>query len=142
MGRVIEIRMELPGSPEEVFAFIEDCSNERAWNPDLIDIKRLDAGPVTVGSEWDGNYKGMGTMRIRVEEHEPPSHVRFSTTGPRMDMSFTFDVAAAGGGARVHGHGEMVPKGPMRLMAPLLGPMIRRSMAKRPAQLSAGFGAR
>jgi hypothetical protein len=33
----------------------------------------------------------MGAMRIRLEEIDRPNRIAFSTTGPRMDMQFSFD---------------------------------------------------
>jgi hypothetical protein len=95
---------------------------------------------VKTGAEWDGRYKGMGTMRIRLDEYERPKRLRFTTSGNKMDMTWTFDYSSPGASkTHVDAHAEIQAKGPMRLMGPLMGPMIRRTFSQRPAQLEAGL---
>jgi hypothetical protein len=55
---------------------------------------------------------------------------------------WTFDYSPSGeSGTHVDAHAEIQPKGAMRLMGPLVGPMIRRTFSQRPAQLEAGLAA-
>jgi hypothetical protein len=57
-----------------------------------------------------------------------------------MDMQWTFEYSSAGEAkTHVDAHAEIQPRGAMRLMGPLMGPMIKRTFSKRPAQLEAGL---
>jgi len=46
-----------------------------------------------------------------------------------------------GRATQVHAHSEMHPKAVMRLLAPLMMPVLRHMFSKRPAQLAAGLAA-
>jgi uncharacterized protein YndB with AHSA1/START domain len=127
---------------EELFDLMADPETEVDWNPDAIDVRRIDQGAVGPGAEWQGRYKGMGSLRIKLDEHERPHRLAFSIEGDRMDMHWTFTFAPDGTGTRLEAEAELQPKGAMRLMTPLFGPMMRRTFAKRPAQLAAGIAAR
>jgi uncharacterized protein YndB with AHSA1/START domain len=138
----LDLTIDLDEPPEAVFDLMADVGNEPMWNPDALDVKRIDDGPLAPGAEWDGRYKGMGTMRVRLDEYERPRRLKLTTTGNRMDMQWTFEYSSAGASkTHVDAHAQVTPKGPMRLLGPLMGPMIKRTFSKRPAQLEAGLHA-
>jgi hypothetical protein len=58
-----------------------------------------------------------------------------------MAMSFVFTFTGDDRHAEAAVDAEVTPKGAMRLAAPLLGPMMRRTLAQRPAQMRAGLAA-
>src|SRR5581483_7750346 len=96
MATRLDLTMDLDEPAEAVFDLMADCSNEPMWNPDALEVTRVDDGPVAAGAERDGRYKGMGTMRIRLDEYERPQRLRFTTSGDKMDMRWTFDYSSAG----------------------------------------------
>jgi hypothetical protein len=130
--------MQIDAPTAEVFDFMADCNNEAGWNPDVKAIRRLDSGPLGPGAVWEGDYRGMGTMRIVLEEYDRPTRLSFSTTGKQMDMRFTFAYGPATERADISLDMDVQPKGLMKAMTPLLGPMMNRTFAKRPAQLAEG----
>src|SRR3954465_5467317 len=85
MATRLDLTMDLDEPVEAVFDLMADCSNEPVWNPDALEVTRVDDGPVAAGAEWDGRYKGMGTMRIRLDEYERPKRLRFTTIGDKLD---------------------------------------------------------
>jgi hypothetical protein len=133
--------MHISATPEEVYDLLADVDNERTWNPDVKAVRRIDAGPVGPGAEWDGDYKGMGTMRVRLVACDRPRRLQFVTTGSRMRMDFTFAFDGTGATTDVTAIAVVEPVGMMRLLGPLLGPMMQRTMARRPAQIEAGVRA-
>jgi uncharacterized protein YndB with AHSA1/START domain len=138
----LEISEQVDAPIDDLFDLMADPETEVDWNPDAIEVRRVDQGAIGPGAEWQGRYKGMGSMQIKIDEYQRPSRVAFSITGSRMDMRWTFSFAPEGAATRLTAEAELAPKGPMRLMSPLLGPMMRRTFAKRPAQLGAGVAAR
>jgi uncharacterized protein YndB with AHSA1/START domain len=128
--------------PEELFDLMADPATEEDWNPDALEVQRLDDGSIGPGAEWQGRYRGIGPMRIRLDDYERPTRLGFSIVGDRLDMRWTFEFAAAGSGTEVAAHAEMNPKGAMRLLSPVFGPMMRRTFSRRPGQLAAGVAAR
>jgi predicted ester cyclase len=139
MGTLLKYEMGIDASVREVFNLLADVANEPIWHPDVVEVRRLGAGPLGPGSQWQARYRGLGQMVVRLEEYEPYERLAFSTTGPRMDMRLAFDFAPAGSTSRVAAQGELQPKGAMKLLSPLIGPMIRRTFAERPAQIALGI---
>jgi uncharacterized protein YndB with AHSA1/START domain len=142
MAARLEFNPRVDAPVDELFDLMADPGTEVDWNPDVIEVRRVDDGPVGPGARWSGRYKGMGTMDIRLDEYERPERLAFSITGNRMDMHWTFTFAPEGTASQLCAKAELQPKGAMRLMSPLFGPMMRRTFSKRPAQLAAGVAAR
>src|SRR5690348_11124055 len=90
MATELDLDLDLDEPREAVFDLMADCSNEARWTPDVLEVTRIGDGPVAVGAEWDGRYKGLGTMRIRLDEYERPERIKFTTAGNKMDMQWTF----------------------------------------------------
>ena len=141
MASRLNLAIDIDEPPEALFDLMADVGNEPAWNPDALEVKRIGDGPLAEGAEWEGRYKGMGTMRVRLDEYEPPSRLGFTTTGNKMDMRWRFAYSPRDSGTHVEVHAEIEAKGAMRLMGPFMGPMMRRTFSKRPAQLAAGVAA-
>jgi uncharacterized protein YndB with AHSA1/START domain len=139
MATLLKYDMTIDATVQEVFGLLADVANEPNWHPDVIEVRRIDAGPLGTGAEWQARYRGIGEMLVRLEEYEPYERLAFSTAGPRMEMRLAFDFAPRGSKSQVKAQGELQPKGAMRLLSPLIGPMIRRTFAERPAQITAGI---
>ena len=141
MSRLLGMGVHVDAPPNELFDLMADPENETSWNPDALEVRRVDHGPLGPGSEWEGRYRGMGSMRVRLDEYERPRRLVFSTIGPRMDMRWAFTFSPEGAGSYLAAEAELTPKGAMRLMSPVLTPMLRRKFSQRPAQLSVGVDA-
>jgi len=141
MPTSLDMQVQVDAPRSEVFDLMADAQNERDWNPDVIEIERVGDGPLAPGAEWRARHKGMGAVRIRLDEYERPTRLAFSGTSDRMDMRFGFTFSGNGAGTQLHAVSELHPKGAMRLAGPLFAPMMKRTFAKRPAQLTAGVAA-
>jgi uncharacterized protein YndB with AHSA1/START domain len=138
----LEINARVDAPVEDVFDLMADPQTEESWNPDALEVERINDGPIAPGAQWRGRYRAIGTMLITLEDYERPMRLGFSIAGSRMDMHWAFRFAADGAGTRLAASAELHPKGAMRLLSPLLGPMMRRTFSKRPGQLAAGVSTR
>jgi uncharacterized protein YndB with AHSA1/START domain len=75
----IESRVDAP--VDELFDLMADPSTEEQWNPDVLEVRRLDDGAIGPGARWQGRYKGMGDMHITLDEYDRPNRLVFSVTG-------------------------------------------------------------
>jgi hypothetical protein len=141
-ARGVEPRDVGVGSALAVARTRQSVTTEVDWNPDAIEVHRIDQRAVGPGAEWQGRYKGMGSMGIKLDEYERPQRLVFSITGNRIDMHWAFGFVPDGAGTQLTAVAELQPKGVMRLMTPFFGPMMRRTFSRRPAQLAAGIAAR
>ena len=113
--------------PEQTFGYLADIENEARWNPWAIEVRKITAGPVGVGSRFSGRYKRLGVVEQEIATYEPPSRVVYlSNTMGAATMTFELQPDAAG--TRVKIIGEANPPGLLRLMDPLLSMMMRRHM--------------
>jgi uncharacterized protein YndB with AHSA1/START domain len=134
----IEQTVTVDAPVDDLFDLLSHPELESQWNPDVIEVHRVDDGPVAPGARWEGRYKGMGVMRIRLDELQRPGRIVFTIDGDRLDMRFAFNLAPEGQRTRLGVDAHLVPKGITRLLGPLLGLLMRRTMSQRPAQMEAG----
>lgn len=92
-------------APDVVFAFLEDFTNARDWDPGVADAERLDEGPIGEGSRFGLDLLVAGrTQRwvYVVERHQAPERVTFVT---RTDRALGIDDVTVrpdgAGGSRV-----------------------------------------
>jgi hypothetical protein len=127
--------------PEDVFDYIADVRNELRWQKDLKRVEKVTEGPVGDGTVFETEYGLFGEMRLTLEDVSRPHHLVFVGEGPRMWMRFVLDAAPREGGSRVSFDVDMRPRGPIKLLAPLLRFGLPRELAKRPGQLRAAMAA-
>lgn len=113
---------------EEVFDFLADVRNEERWNPNALRIEASE-GPVTVGDTFEGVYRRGGRMRFELVEAIRPNRLVFRGGGRQMRLVATLELESAGSATRVRMRGEMEPRGPLKLLAPLLRKPIERQYA-------------
>jgi Polyketide cyclase / dehydrase and lipid transport len=90
--------------------------------------------PVGPGSRFVTVNRGQ-EYDATITTYEPPERLGFEVTGKQMEITATFTFAAVDGGTELTGRFDFRPKGVMKLIFPLVRPMIRRDLPKQ----SAGF---
>lgn len=116
----------------EVAALATDPVNDTRWIGGVERVRRLDEGPIGVGSQVERSARFLGRRLDYVNEVvelEPGSRLRMrSVRGPvPMDITYVFADAGPGTRAAIRVRGEA--RGAFRMAGPLLGPMVRRSVA-------------
>jgi hypothetical protein len=114
-----EILIERP--VEEVFDFVADQRNEPIYNPRMQQSEKITDGPIGVGTQFRATARSgrRGVeMLIEVTEFQRPS--RF---GARTTMS-SFDPVD--GATRMTWSWRVSPRGPLRLLGPLVARIGRR----------------
>ena len=67
---------------DEVFAFLEDGTNDLKFSPRVLEIRKTTDGPVGVGTVFESKVKdaGMKTNRkFELTEFEAPTKIRWSS---------------------------------------------------------------
>jgi hypothetical protein len=130
-----QLHVSVDRPAEEVFDFLADIRNEVAWNPRVLGIEKVTTGPIGPGTTFDGRYQGLGALRTELVEYQRPRRLSFRSDGPRMRITGTFVLAPAGGGTEIALEAELAPRGVFALVAPLMGPAIRRQNAAAAVRL-------
>src|SRR5512136_410485 len=86
---------------EEVFAYVGDAGNGPKWQKALVEVHRITAGPLGVGTQYSGVRKFMGRnveSLIQYTTYEPNKKVVFkSVSGSSpLEQTFLFESTAEG----------------------------------------------
>ena len=126
---------------EEVFAYILDLeSNGPEWAPDLESVKQTSDEPVGAGTKFDQQQKIMGMRRstsLTFTAVEPNSRIDVEADLGPIAPKMTATFESSGDGTRVTFEGEPNPKGPFKLLGPLVARQGQRLWDARVAQLKA-----
>lgn len=125
-GRTIVSRATIARSPAEVFDYLADIRREREWNDKLLSVEPATGGPLLAGSRFKVRFAGpVGDSVITYHEVDRPSRWRTSSASRILDVRFEGRICASGSGSEVTLRTVLLPRGPLRL----LGPLLARTLA-------------
>jgi carbon monoxide dehydrogenase subunit G len=131
--------MTLNHPPEQVFDFLADFENEPAWNPECISVTKTSPGPATAGATYTGRMRKIGNVQMSLVTHEP--HRRFVTNEQsRMATGrFEFRLMPHADGTHVEVDAQLTPRGPFRLLQPVMRRELASFLARLPAWVATGL---
>lgn len=138
--------IEVPVTIDEAFAYVADFGNAAEWDPGLLESRRLDDGPLQVGSAFhilaDVNGKPQA-FRYAIEELSAPSRVVIFGRGPRATSrdEVTFEPGDAGR-TRITYDVDLRLRGPLRIAELFMGGFLRALGDKALAGLQQQLDAR
>lgn len=130
----LELRAELPATPDRIFSVLSDLDQARQWMPAIQKIERLDDRPFGVGTSWkETRLAGKRSMEstIRVVACEPGSRLALRVESDAMEGDLVFALKPTGPGTEVRYTAQMKGRGMMRLMTGT----INKTMAEQDADL-------
>lgn len=112
--------------------FVTDPANDRSWIGGVLEAKRLDDGPIVVGSRIARVVRFLGrriqyTLKIVEQEHE--RRVVMTTDSP-FPMMVTYEFEAAGSQTLVRVRVSGQPRGFFRLGGAFLNRMVLGNVTK------------
>lgn len=114
---------------EAVFDYIADFQSAAEWDPGVAHARRLDAGPLRVGSSYELGVRMGGRvarMTYRITVLERPSRVVLEGEGSNVHAVDDIRFLPATAGTIVDYHADIRLQGWMRLLRPFLGGAIAR----------------
>lgn len=115
---------------EEVFDLVADERNEPRYNPAMTQVRVLTDGPPGVGTRYAATMaaaRGQSVdMTIEVTGFDRPRRLASTTRTPTMLIAGALTFEPDGTGTRLRWRWQLTPRGPYRLLSPLLGPIGRR----------------
>jgi dehydrogenase/reductase SDR family member 12 len=130
MARITE-QLDAPVTPEVAFDSLADFTTTADWDPGIVAAKRLDDGPIGLGSRFEVRSKvGLATVPLvyEITRYERPGRLVLTTTGTfhRGEDDVRFE-ARAEGGTEVTWGAMFALRGPIgRLIDPVLAVGFRR----------------
>jgi uncharacterized protein YndB with AHSA1/START domain len=133
---IVNVQVTIEAPIGRVFDLMADTRNEPSWNSQ-VSSSRLDSGePIGQGSEFTTVNRGR-SFRAVLTEYDRPRHIGYDVTGDPMTIHGSLDFAELGEGTSMTGTFDFTGHGPMKLMLPLMAPMIRRDFPKQMASFKA-----
>ena len=115
----------LIGRPaEEVFDFVADSRNEPSFNPAMTGVELLTPLPLGRGTQFRARMGRAGTqMLVELTEFDRPRRLGSRTTSSMMQTSGALAFAADDEGTVMSWDWQVRPRGWMRMLGPLFGPL-------------------
>jgi Polyketide cyclase / dehydrase and lipid transport len=124
--RVVENAIEIEAGPEAVFDYCTDVLREPEWNPKLLEVEKLTAGPIRLGTRFRIRLDGVGWSTTENIVFHRPSFCAATSASKLLDVRIEWEVTPAGHGARLSVRTLLLPHGVLRLAHPILRPYLWR----------------
>jgi len=136
-----ELVVTLEQPPERAFDFFVDFVNDPAWNPECLVVEMTSEGPLGVGSTFTGRMRRVGQIKSEIVALERPSRCSLVERSRGAEGTFDFLFAPYDGGTRVEVRMRLSPRGPLRLLEPLMARMARKTLDRLPDTMRRGIDA-
>jgi carbon monoxide dehydrogenase subunit G len=131
--------MTLNHPPERVFDFLADFENEPAWNPECISVAKTSPGPAAAGTTYVGRMRKIGAVQMTLESHEPPRRFVTSERSLMATGRFEFRLMPHPSGTHLEVDAQLTPRGPFRLLQPLMRRELTTFLANLPGWIHTGL---
>ena len=122
-------KMHIDSPSTTVFDLLADARNELQWNSGVSRVELLTDEPVGTGSQFIVADR-RGEHEVTITLFDRPDRVEFAMTSKEMDVAIKYAFTETDGTTTAVGKFEAQPKGYMKLLLPMLMPMIKRDVAK------------
>jgi uncharacterized protein YndB with AHSA1/START domain len=122
---------------EEIFDLLADIRRNPEWCPVFEGGEKLTEGPVGPDTAFRTSLRGMGDLQIRISRYERPRRIWFTTSAKAAEIRHNFVLMPEGGGTHIEQEIAVRPRGVLRMVAPLMALMLRRSIQSNTAALKA-----
>jgi len=141
MPIVVEHDIDLPQSPQEVFAFLDDFKRVPTWLKRCEGVAKLGQGPNKAGDKLRYAYFEGGKHRIMdgvISAYEPDRHLSYRYYDKMMQAFIDFHLEPQGAGTRLTHRVELVPNS---LLCKLLLPLFKAKLPKQTKEAMADLKA-
>jgi deazaflavin-dependent oxidoreductase (nitroreductase family) len=121
--------MMVARAPGEVFDFLADPRNEPAYNPLILSARKVTPGAIGPGTRFvqiAKSFGRVGELTIDLVDYQRPHHLSWAIASNGLDVRGDEHLYADGDGTFVNWVWQLRPRGPVRLLGPLLGFAGRR----------------
>ena len=124
----IQRTVETPAAPAAVFAYLSDFTTTTEWDPGTVSTTRV-SGDGDVGTEYHNVSTFMGReteLTYRVIEHTPDRRFALRGENKTVVAHDTMEIEPHGTGSRVTYTADFAFSGVAKVVAPLLGPALKK----------------
>lgn len=120
-------QVQIAAPIEQVFDTVADTRNEPSFNPGMTAVELLTPLPVGQGTRFRARMGKSGTeMLVELTGYDRPRRLGSRTTSSMMDTAGALTFSEADGGTVLAWDWQVQPKGWLRVLGPLVGPLGAR----------------
>jgi carbon monoxide dehydrogenase subunit G len=135
----VSVALEQP--VEQAFAFFTDFANEPSWNPECLSVEQTSPGALGVGTTYVSRMKGVSRIDSEIVSMDPPRHVSSRDRSRMGESSMDLRFHPANAGSEVEVTMRLQPRGPFRLLTPLMRVMAKKMASDLPTHMQQGINA-
>jgi uncharacterized protein YndB with AHSA1/START domain len=121
--------------PDQVFGILADVRNDTQWNSRVSSAELRSPEPIGPGSRF-AIVNGGTAYDVTIATYERPSRLVLEASGkPDLTIAYAFTPTAEG--TELESDFDFRPRGALRVLFPLLAPVIRRDVPRQFASLKA-----
>ena len=121
--------------PENVFDTLADLRNDTQWNRRVSRAELLSPEPIGLGSRF-AIVNGGTPYDVTITTYDRPSRLVLEASG-KPDLTIACALTRRGEDTELESDFDFRPRGFLKVLFPLLGPVIRRDVPKQFASLKA-----
>jgi len=121
--------------PEKVFDTLADLRNDTQWNSRVSRAELLSPEPIGLGSRF-AIVNGGTPYDVTITTYDRPSRLVLEASG-KPDLTIACALTRRGEDTELESDFDFRPRGALKVLFPLLGPVIRRDVPKQFASLKA-----
>jgi uncharacterized protein YndB with AHSA1/START domain len=133
----VTFRSDIERPAEEIFDLLADIRRNPDWCPAFTGGEKLTPSPVGPDAVFRTSLRGMGDLQIRITRYERPRRIWFTTSAKAAEIRHNFVLMPREGGTHVEQEIDVRPRGVLRMVAPVMALMLRRSIQSNTAALKA-----
>jgi uncharacterized protein YndB with AHSA1/START domain len=122
-------------SPERVFDTLADLRNDTKWNSRVSSAELRSAEPIGPGSRF-AIVNGGASYDATLTTYDRPSRLVVEAKG-KPDLTIAYTLTPTDEGTELESSFDFRPSGVLKVLFPLLAPVIRRDVPKQQASLKA-----
>ena len=121
--------------PEKVFDMLADLRNDTRWNSRVSRADLRSPEPIGLGSRF-AIVNGGTPYDVTITSYDRPSRLVFEASG-KPDLTIAGALTRRGDETELESDFDFRPRGALKVVFPLVAPVIRRDVPKQFASLKA-----
>ena len=129
----VKTTTEIASPPERVFDMLADLRNDAQWHSRVSTVELLGPEPIGEGTRFK-MVNGGSPYDVTIAEYDRPSRLVIEASG-KPDLTLVYTLKPTSDGTELESDFDFRPRGALKVLFPLLAPVIRRDVPKQYASL-------
>jgi len=132
----VEVAVTVNRPVEDVYDAMADARNEVIWNSQVSETELVSQPPVGQGATFRTVNRGNEYQAV-ITDYQRPRRMEMSVSGKPMVIDAQMDFEDLGGSTRLSATFDLQPRGFMKVLLPVISPVVRRDFPKQLASFKA-----